>query len=133
MSNKFKMIPVLDECEIEPRHLKGLSSKVVMGFKYENNFATEVVECAVNLLASTTSKLSNGRISYDSRKTKDGLDVEMVYALKIVSETLVHMINSTSWRSGELHYFDIIELSNRLTHAGLLLSRAGDSKSKEEE
>lgn len=132
MSNEFKMIPVPDDYEIDPDRLKGLSSKVVMGFKHENNAATEVVECAVNLLNNVVMRLSNEKVSYGSRKTKNGLDTEMVYALKMISGALVHMINSTSWINGELYCFDTIELSNRLEHAAILMRRAASNKSKEE-
>ena len=99
------------------------------------HFNKVLVECCVNFLFECTQALSKNvdfnRVTpdeyaqaittteslkdlYSKRKTQHGLDIEMTHQIRGIAAMLQWMVNSTSWKDGEYHAFDAVEITQRL-------------------
>lgn len=75
-----------------------------------------LAECSINLLCQVMSNFDKGTISYDNRKTKDDMDVELANQVRLISELLQWIVNSKSWRDAEYTSFDAVEIELKLKH-----------------
>ena len=82
-----------------------------------------LIECTINILKDIMNKVS--RTEPEDRKDYelDNLPMEYVHLLIDMADLTCHMINSTSWREGELQNFDRFELKSRVDKLGYWLKK----------
>jgi len=73
-----------------------------------------LIECLINIQKQVVDKVSRNK-GADNKQEQDNLPMQYVHLIISMSDILCHMINSTSWREGELFEFDRMEIKQRLT------------------
>jgi len=73
-----------------------------------------VMECWANMGASLMDKVSKEEDPIKHQKV-DNLPMSYVHVLQAMAQIMCHMVNSTSWREGELFEFDQVEIKRRLS------------------
>ncbi len=80
-----------------------------------------LLECTVNILRDITDKVSRTEPKDRAAMEQDNIPMAYVHTLIDMADMMCHMINSTSWRKGELQEFDRIELKSRADKLGYWL------------
>jgi len=94
------------------RHRPSLALPIFKDKSYHKG----LLECMMNLQKRIMDKVSRDEGTEDFDKQDiDKIPMKYVHLLIDMSAILCHMVNSTSWREGELFEFDRIELKRRLT------------------
>jgi len=82
-------------------------------------------ECLINLSWDATKSLR--QLKYDTNSNlANSIPSEYINFLIDILGTLQWIINSTSWREGELYNFDSIEIKNKLKHLSGWLNKGKD-------
>jgi hypothetical protein len=73
-----------------------------------------LMECWANMGASLMGKVSKTEDPLKHQKV-DNLPMSYVHVLWAMAQIMCHIVNTTSWRKGELYEFDRIEIKSRLS------------------
>lgn len=84
----------------------------------DTNLKVGLAECTISLLSDVAKGMSPNP-SRDYEKMQRGVSeydipMHLVHAYREIGNILEYMANSASWRTGEMHQFDVIELLSRL-------------------
>jgi hypothetical protein len=114
---------------------KLFSNKMFLGYNAVNraDYIKGLIECLVNQLNDVVTGADNNTVEYNSRKTKDGIDIELLNLLKINSQLLTYLINSTSWRDSDFRYFDSIEFQTRYEYLKAMCNFYNPRKESEDD
>ena len=105
--------------------VKSCSGENIMGIPsgtgedYQKVFA----ECLINQLQGLTQRMSRNEKSEDyskppsQKRNENGVPLELMHQIRALSDILQYTINCSSWRSGEYHSFDALELKNKIGYA----------------
>ncbi|MFA7663171.1 MAG: hypothetical protein WCX88_04645 [Patescibacteria group bacterium] len=80
----------------------------------EGNYYKALLECSINIFFKYTDEMSLNLLKDGSHLTVDGIDEEIIMALKQIASGLQYLINSNSWKSGDLKSSDAEEIFNNL-------------------
>ncbi len=85
--------------------------------KFDNkSYHKGLIECIVNIQKQIIDRVDKTEDLDDfNKQTKDNLPMKYIHVMISMSNILCHMVNSTSWREGELFDFDRIEIKKRLS------------------
>jgi len=101
---------------IKSRELNENRPSLALPIFKDKSYHKGLLECILNLLKQIMDKVSrDGGLKDFDKQDADKLPMAYVHLLIDTSAILCHMVNSTSWREGELFEFDRIELKRRLT------------------
>jgi len=82
----------------------------------DKSYHKGILECMLNLQKQIMDKVSRTEDIEDFNKQEvDKLPMQYIHILIDMSAILCHIVNSTSWREGELFEFDRYEIKRRLT------------------
>ncbi|MDD2231031.1 MAG: hypothetical protein PHY48_16710 [Candidatus Cloacimonetes bacterium] len=79
----------------------------------EGNYYKGAFECTVNLMEDMSQTLRYN-MKADGKKTEQDLDEELTRIVKGLAATMQYLVNSTSWRTGEMQGFDKAELKLKI-------------------
>ncbi len=88
----------------------------MLGYRYNKgtDYLKGLMECCINQMYDVSMSMSNSTVEYGSRKTENNLDFEMVNMLRAISNMLIYLSNSYSWREARFKEFDAIEFKNKI-------------------
>ena len=81
----------------------------------DKSYHKGLLECLMNITKQVVDKVSRTEEA-GQKQMKDKLPMQYVHLVIDMSDILCHMVNTTSWREGELFEFDRVELKRRLNH-----------------
>ena len=81
----------------------------------DKSYHKGLLECLMNIQKDIINKVSRNE-GTDNIQVPDQLPMQYVHLMISMADILCHMINSTSWREGELFEFDRAEIKRRLSH-----------------
>jgi len=91
----------------------------------ETNQKVGLAECTISLLSDVSKSMSpNPSRDYDKMQrgiSEYDIPMNLVHGYREIGNILEYMANSASWRSGEMHQFDIIELHRRIDNLKFLI------------
>ena len=99
-------------------HIKGINHALpslgIPKFKEGKSYPKGLLECWANIGKDIMDKLS--RTEDTNGTQKDILPMRYVHIMISMAEIMCHMVNSASWREGELFDFDRDEIKRKLSH-----------------
>lgn len=91
----------------------------------DTNLKVGLAECTIALLSDVSKGMSpNPSRDYDKMQrgvSEYDIPMNLVHGYREIGNILEYMANSASWRSGEMHQFDIIELNRRIDNLKFLI------------
>ena len=93
--------------------MTGVPSLGVPRFK-DKSYHKGFLECLMNIQKQIMDRVSRTE-GPDNKQERDQLPMQYVHIMISMTDILCHMINSTSWREGELFDFDRVEIKKRLS------------------
>jgi len=80
----------------------------------EKSYHKGLLECTVNILKNITDKINKSEPENTPAGLMDNIPMQYVHLFISMADIMCHIINSTSWREGELQEFDRFEIERRL-------------------
>jgi len=101
-------------------HIKGINHSLpslgIPKFEEGKSYPKGLLECWANIVKDIMDRVSREDINNGRKTTKDQMPTQYVHVMIDVAAIMCYMVNSTSWREGELFDFDRDEIKRKLYH-----------------
>ncbi len=85
-------------------------------FEKDKSYHKGLLECLMNIQQQILNQVSRSENpDNNEQQVVDKLPMKYVHIMISMADILCHMVNTTSWREGELFDFDRVEIKKRLT------------------